>query len=323
MQFRNRQSNIPIALYRSFVVISELGSFTQAAEELNLTQSAISAQMKRLQRLVGGSLFVKQAVGIGLSGLGLAVEEYARRILTLNDQVMAMAGRASHRETVYLGIQSLLVGKLLPDVLNKCSIGEHRSCQIVCGSAPYLMEKLRAGYVDMALMLPSAEFRRNALAEWKEKIVWVRAPHHRRHADDEPISFIHREAGLIDQKVMKLLDEKGVPYRVVFSASDMGTLVAAAEAGMGFLVAPERVIRGLSDSLIVAEERTLPKIPDMRAGVFHREGFDLKRNRSVVEAFLSVVRPPAAKATLAVRTAAHARPSDRPLRRTGTNIHRS
>ena len=104
MLFRNRQSDIPIALYRTFVVISEVGSFTKAAEELKLTQSAISAQMKRLQKLVGGSLFVKQAVGIGLSDLGLWVEEYARRILILNDQVMAVAGRASHEETVYLGI---------------------------------------------------------------------------------------------------------------------------------------------------------------------------------------------------------------------------
>lgn len=323
MQSRNRQSNIAIALYRSFVVISELGSFTQAAEELNLTQSAISAQMKRLQKLVGGDLFVKQAMGVGLSDLGLAVEEYARRILALNDQVMAMAGRASHKETVYLGIQSLLVGKMLPDVLEKCSVGDNKSCQIVCGSAPYLTEKLRAGYVDMALMLPSLELRRNVVAEWQEKMVWVRAPHHRRPSEGEPMALIHREAGIIDRRVMKLLDDNGVSYRVAFSASDMATLVAAAEAGMGYLVAPERVIRSLSDSLIVAEERTLPKLPEMRAGVFHREGFDLKRNRAVAEAFLSVVRPPPAQPTLALRAATVESPSDRPLRRAGTNIHRS
>ena len=64
MRQRNRQKNIPIALYRSFVTMSELGSFTKAAEELRLTQSAISVQMKRLQRQVGGDLFVKQAAGV-------------------------------------------------------------------------------------------------------------------------------------------------------------------------------------------------------------------------------------------------------------------
>jgi DNA-binding transcriptional LysR family regulator len=323
MQFRNRQSDIPIALYRSFVVISEVGSFTKAAEELKLTQSAISAQMKRLQKLVGGSLFVKQAVGIGLSDLGLWVEEYARRILILNDQVMAVAGRASHQETIYLGIQNVFARKLLPDVLNTCSGDEKRSCQIVCGSAPYLTEKLRAGYVDLAVMLPLSELRLNALAEWTEKIVWIRAAHLQPLDENAPIPLVHREAGLIDRKVLKLLDEQSVPYRVAFGATDVGTLVVAVEAGMGVLAVPERVAVELPDSVVVAEDRILPKIPEIRCGVFYKEGFDLKRNRLVVEAFLSVVRPPHAKPTLATRSPARVQPPQRPLRRTGTNIHRS
>jgi DNA-binding transcriptional LysR family regulator len=320
MRQRNRQKNIPIALYRSFVTISELGSFTKAAEELRLTQSAISVQMKRLQRQVGGDLFVKQAVGVGLSELGLAVEEYARRILILNDQVMAMAGRGSRQETLYVGIQSLFAGKMLSDVLVKCAIGDNKSCQIICGSAPYLAEKLRAGYVDMALMIPPGGLERNVLAEWNEKMVWVRAPHLRPQTEHEPIPFVHREAGLIDRQVMKLLDERGLRYEVVFGAMDMGTLVAATEAGMGFLVVAERVIGGLSDTLIVAEDPVLPKIPGMRAGVFHKEGFDIKRNRKVVEAFLAAVRPPEAKLHQIIQPAVQTGTTSWPARRAGSKI---
>jgi DNA-binding transcriptional LysR family regulator len=292
MQLHNRQGNIPIALYRSFVTISELGSFTEAAQRLNVTQSAISVQMKRLQRLVGGDLFVKQAMGVGLSELGSMVEEYARRILVLNDQVMAMAGRASQKETVYLGIQSLFVRKTLVDVVEKCSVADSKSGQIICGGAPSLTEKLRAGYVDLALMLPPAALQRNVLAEWTERMVFVRAPHHRALAENEPVPLIHREGGLIGRRAMKSLDEHGVPYRVVFGATDLGTLVTAAEAGLGFLVLAERVLPSLSGTLVVAADDVLPEIPGMRAGVFHREGFDLGRHRQVVEAFLSVVRPP-------------------------------
>src|SRR5208282_4652329 len=203
MHLHNRQGNIPITLYRSFVAISELGSFTEAAEKLNLTQSAISVQMKRLQRLVGGDLFVKQALGVGLSELGSMVEDYARRILILNDQVMAMAGRASQKETIHLGIQSLFVRKTLADVGDKCSIADNKSCQIVCAGAPSLTEKLRAGYVDLALMLPPIDLRRNVLAEWTEKMVFVKAPHHRTLAENEPVPLVHREAGLIGRRVMK------------------------------------------------------------------------------------------------------------------------
>jgi len=47
----------------------------------------------------------------------------------------------------------------------------------------------------------------------------------------------------------------------------------------------------MSGSLVVADDRILPRLPDLRAGVFHKEGFDVKRNKSLVDAFVSAVRP--------------------------------
>lgn len=79
---RGHSNNIPTELFRSFLAISKHGSFAKAAEELNLTESEISAQMKRLQRLLGGDLLVKKAEGAGLTELGLVVESYAQRLLT-------------------------------------------------------------------------------------------------------------------------------------------------------------------------------------------------------------------------------------------------
>jgi len=50
------------------------------------------------------------------------------------------------------------------------------------------------------------------------------------------------------------------------------------------MVAPERVI---PDSLVVARDRMLPKLPELRAAIFCKEGFDLKRNKALVEAFVA------------------------------------
>jgi DNA-binding transcriptional LysR family regulator len=289
MHLRHRRGNIPIELLRSFVAISQHGSFTKAAAELNLTQPAISAQVKRLQRHVGGDLFVKTALGVGLSELGLRVERYARRILALNDQVIAIAGQAPRAETIYLGLQSAFAGKVLADVVKRFPILSSRRYRLICGSAPFLAEKLRSGYIDLAFLLAQTESRRNLVAEWYEKIVWVCAPHQIPLPDDEPIPFVNREEGFIDRKVMEVLDDSDVPYRIVFSAADLATLFAAVEAGIGVMVAPERVI---PDSLIVAQDRNLPPLPEFRAGVFCKEGFDVKHNKSLVDAFVAAVQPP-------------------------------
>ena len=90
-----RYRDIPIELLRSFVTINDLGSYTKAADELHLTQGAISAQMRRLQQLVGGTVFNKGPLGSGLTDRGKFLDTYARRILALNDQIMAYAGSAA------------------------------------------------------------------------------------------------------------------------------------------------------------------------------------------------------------------------------------
>ncbi len=289
MALRHRNRNIPIELLRSFVAISEHGSFSKAAVDLHLTQSAISHQVKRLQQLVGGDLFRKQARGVGLTDLGSRIKRYAHRILTLNDQVIEIGGRTSKHETIHFGIQSIFARKLLADVVNHLPTSlTPAHYRFICGSVPYLAEKLSAGYVDLVFMLAPTESRRNMLAEWNEKIVWISAPEFSL-PDDAAVPFVSREQGFIDRKVLEVLDDHEVPYSTVFTAGDLTALAAAVEAGIGIMVAPERVI---PLPLVIARDRMLPKLPELRAGVFYKEGFDLKRNRLVVDAFLSAVVPP-------------------------------
>jgi DNA-binding transcriptional LysR family regulator len=278
--------NIPVVLLRSFIAISGHGSFTKAAEELNLTQPAISAQIKRLQRLVGGDLFFKKAQGVGLTELGTKVESYARRILALNDQILAIAGHAPKQETVHLGIQNIFAGHVLADVVHEVPrIGNYR---FICGSAPFLAEKLKAGYVDVVFMLAQTDSRRNVLAEWVEPIVWGRAHNVFPVVENEPIPFVGREEGYIDRKVMDALDELDVPYKMVFYAGDLTALTAAVEAGIGVMVAPKRALPG---SLVIARDRFLPRLPELRSAVFHKEGFDVKRHRALIDAFVTAVSP--------------------------------
>lgn len=283
-------SNIPTELFRSFLAISEHGSFTKAAEALGLTQPAISAQMKRLQGLLGGDLFIKRGQGVGLTELGSIVESYARRVLALNDQVIAIAGRVPKAETVYIGIQNAFVRTVLPEVVRKLPAASTVSYRFISGNAPYLAEKLRSGYVDLALMFVRSESRRGVIAEWLEPLAWVHARHFTL-PDDEPIPYLSREGGYIDRKVLNLLDECKVPYRIAFSAVDPWSLAAAAEAGLGLMVTLDRGRGDLSRSLVVAEKNVLPQLPEMRAGVYFKEGFDIERHRILKEAFISAVRP--------------------------------
>ena len=82
-------TNIPTDLLRTLVTVVDLRSFTKAAQALGVTQPAVSAQIKRLQGMLGGDLFDRAAPGIALTRQGEAVVTHARRLLAINDEILS------------------------------------------------------------------------------------------------------------------------------------------------------------------------------------------------------------------------------------------
>ena len=70
-------TNIPTELLRTLIAVVDLRSFTKAALSLGITQPAVSAQIKRLQSLLGTDLLDKSAPGVSLTSAGDLVVNYA------------------------------------------------------------------------------------------------------------------------------------------------------------------------------------------------------------------------------------------------------
>ncbi|MDQ1611275.1 MAG: hypothetical protein QOG00_1206 [Pyrinomonadaceae bacterium] len=85
---------------RAFRVVAETLNFTRAAERLNLTQAAVSHQIKALETELGESLFIRLKRGVKLSQAGEAALEYAERIL---DDAEALRERVSGAESALVG----------------------------------------------------------------------------------------------------------------------------------------------------------------------------------------------------------------------------
>jgi DNA-binding transcriptional LysR family regulator len=76
---------------RTFIAISETGSFTKAAEVVNKTQSAVSMQMKRLEERLERPIFVRDGRASKLTDDGQRLLDYARRIVKLNIETLAFS----------------------------------------------------------------------------------------------------------------------------------------------------------------------------------------------------------------------------------------
>lgn len=81
--------NLDIATLRSLQAVAEYGSVTRAAEGLNMTQSALSMQMKRLDETFGQPMLMKQGRGVILSDFGIELLAEARKLVAHNDAIVA------------------------------------------------------------------------------------------------------------------------------------------------------------------------------------------------------------------------------------------
>src|ERR1700722_6522325 len=113
MHRRHDHLNVPIEVVRTVVAISECGSLSKAGERLGLSQPAVSAQMKRIQTLLGGEIFMKTPSGTAPTSLGKMVLNQARRMLDANDQMLRLGGTAEGPQPLRFGISTLFIEEFL------------------------------------------------------------------------------------------------------------------------------------------------------------------------------------------------------------------
>lgn len=111
--------NLDVTSLRSFVAIADAGGVTRAAGFLNLTQSAVSMQIKRLEETLGCDLLDRSARKVALTAAGETLLSYARRMLVLNDEVFGRMTQTQHEGEVVLGVPHDIVYPAIPQVLRR------------------------------------------------------------------------------------------------------------------------------------------------------------------------------------------------------------
>ena len=105
--------NVSMRALRAFCIAAERGSFRLAAENLYLTASAVSHQIKQLEATLGQRLFIRQPRSLKLSEAGKALVSDLRPILHDLDIVVERHSRQEARSELRLSVQPFFASELL------------------------------------------------------------------------------------------------------------------------------------------------------------------------------------------------------------------
>jgi LysR family transcriptional regulator for metE and metH len=139
----------------------EEGSLTRAGERLNLTQSALSHQLKQIENSLGVTLFTRMKKRLILTEAGEELAKRARCILTaIADLEHDLRERASgHRGRLRLATQCYTCYEWLPPLLKRFYRSHPNvDVQIVADATSNPLDALRKGEIDLAIVsCPAAE----------------------------------------------------------------------------------------------------------------------------------------------------------------------
>jgi DNA-binding transcriptional LysR family regulator len=228
--------NLDLTALRSFVAIADSGGVTRAAGQLNLTQSAVSMQIKRLEDLLQVALLDRSLRRVSLTASGEQLLGYARKILALNDDVL---GRLMHEEfegDVTVGVPHDIVYPVIPGVL-RCFARDFPKMRVrlVSSFTKSLLEQFSRGECDMILTTEDNVGQGGeTLAELP--LMWVGAPGGQAWKRRPlPLAFEHR--CVFRQGVQAALDALEIPWAMAVESDSTRTIEASVMADLAVHVA--------------------------------------------------------------------------------------
>lgn len=141
-------------LARTFLAVIETGSFVAAADRLHLTQSAVSARIRRLEEWTGSELFVRERNGCVVTDAGRRFQPHALLLTRLVEQTRrAMRESTSLRATLTIGGRPGLWEHFLSRWLGEFALhAPHTAIRALVGHEQRIMQALREGDADAGIL---------------------------------------------------------------------------------------------------------------------------------------------------------------------------
>lgn len=257
---------------RYFRAIATEGTLTRAAQRLNISQSALSIQLRSLEESLGQPLFHRQKKSLVLTEAGRIALEYAESIFRAGEEMTAVLRdeAGGQRRVVRIGAVATL-SRNFQIALVKPLLGRSDVELILrSGSLRDLLAELRAHTLDV--VLSNLPVRRDAETHWhshlldEQPVSLVGARTRKRTRFTFPDDLRHTPLVLpsLDSNIRSafdlLLEQHRIRPIIAAEVDDMAMLRLLAREGAGLALVPPVVVSDELENRILVERHRIREI---------------------------------------------------------------
>jgi DNA-binding transcriptional LysR family regulator len=279
-----------IVLLRTFEAVASLSSFTKAGQQLNLTQSAVSAHIRRLEDQAGNALLERNTRTVALTPQGQALLGYAKAILRLSEEARTLMKGSANAVHLRIGASDDLTSTWLPSVLKRFQdFRSERTLEIQISNTTTLLETMDKGELDLIIGC-RCRGAPSGTHLWSEPLRWVIGTTPLGTGATVPLAVFPEPCPYRDA-ALAALAAKNCKWMIVSVSPSLGSLTAMAAAGLA--------VTPLNSSSIPAKLQTggaiqsLPPLPDVEFVAHIRPGLSEENTlltRSIID-WITLNRP--------------------------------
>ena len=280
---------LELELLRTFVAVADCGGFHRAAEQLHLTQSTVSQQIKRLEFETRRPLFRRTTRAVALTDDGEMLLDDARRLLQLEEAARRRLNAPQLSGVVRLGaVEEVASGSLPPALGRFAKLHPNVKLEVLIGVSSELIGQLDAGRLDVVLAKRPLGTSRGRLA-WREPLLWTAADGFEIMRGPALPLALYREHSVSREAALQALRASDLAWEIVYTSPSLTGVRAAALAGLAITPLPaSAVIAGLR---ILDAEEGLPRLPDLEFAIYEKARPD-KAAAALAAALLALTQGP-------------------------------
>ncbi|HEV7315056.1 LysR family transcriptional regulator [Sphingopyxis sp.] len=229
--------DIDPVLLRAFVAVSETGGFTRAARRLNLTQPAVSHQIRRLEEQVGRALIRRTTRRLILTDDGEDFLLHARQILASLDALAQRFRPSSVTGAVRFGAPEAFMGERLPALLCQFSRA-FPAVRLDVHVSTYLdlSTMIAAEELDLAVVLSTAGGENGGIPLRRAEFGWVAADNFLL-SDGASLPLAFHPPNCINRLMgVAALEATSIDWHIAFTSPSEQGLRAAVRSGLAVAV---------------------------------------------------------------------------------------
>ena len=244
--------------YRVFLEVVDCGSFVKASENLNLSPSAVSHAVKKLEDEFGFSLFSRNRSGAAITPNGQRVLPYIRDIVKIQNNLSQEVNIINNYDvgTVTIGLFSSVASNWFIKILHEFK-QKNPGIDVIFQQGDYsdILSWLKLGSVDMAFTTDELAKDTNFLPLKSDPLICVTSddflPHNGIEITPDDLKnnplIINRECEQYDARLY--LKENGIHPDAYYETVTHQTLFAMVREGMGICLIPELVASDLPQGI--------------------------------------------------------------------------